>query len=162
MLAKLAVLLHSKIALAIVGAVFVAGTGAVVATATGATSHLPNAFFAQNGSQHAEGTHTPGDHDATKTPEGNKLNQEQAGKISAIDAAGSNFTLTIIHWTGDDQSDKSDDHATPTAKPTPKTTPTTSSLTVKVNSRHEVRRRGKELRRTQGGHVGRGGRRHAI
>jgi hypothetical protein len=57
MLAKLAVLLHSKIALAIVGAVFVAGTGAVVATATGATSHLPNAFFAQNGSQHDEGTH---------------------------------------------------------------------------------------------------------
>jgi hypothetical protein len=136
MFAKLAVLLHSKIALAIIGAVFVAGTGAVVATATGATSHLPSAFFAQNGSQHTEGTHNPGSDDATKTPGSDKQDQskEREGKITALDAAGSSFTLTSTHWASQDQGDSGDDHGTPTVKPTPKSTPTTTSLTVKVNA----------------------------
>ena len=86
MVAKLAVLLNSKIALAIVGAVFVAGTGAVVATTTGATSHLPNAFFAQNGSHHNDGTHTPG---------GVGVHQEAHGVVASVDSAGSSFVLTV-------------------------------------------------------------------
>jgi hypothetical protein len=141
MFAKLAALLHSKIALAVIGAVFVAGTGAVVATATGATSYLPNALFAQNGGQHAEGTHTSGDENTTKTPGSDKQDQsnEREGKITAIGADGSSFTLTSTHWTSDAQGDGSEDHGTPTVKPTPKSTPTTTSLTVKVtaNTKYE-------------------------
>jgi hypothetical protein len=95
MLAKLAVLLHSKIALAIVGVVFVAGTGAVVATTTGATSHLPNAFFAQNESQHGEGTHTSGDDDATRTPTSVGAQEEQLGVVATVNSAGSSFVLTV-------------------------------------------------------------------
>jgi hypothetical protein len=136
MIAKLAALLHSKIALAIIGAMFVAGTGAVVATATGATSYLPNAFFAQNGGQHAEGTHTSGDEDATKTAGSDQQDQshEREGKITAIAAAGSSFTLTSMHSASEDQGDGSDEHGTPTAESTPKATATTTSLTVTVTA----------------------------
>jgi hypothetical protein len=63
MFTKLAALLRSKIALAGTGDEHGADDGAVVATATEATSHLPNALFAQNGGQHAEGTHTDEDKD---------------------------------------------------------------------------------------------------
>jgi hypothetical protein len=94
MFAKLAMLLHSKLALALIGAVLVAG-GAVVATASGATAHLPQALFAQNGAQRAEATHTPGDDEATKTPGANEENKDLEGKIASIDAAGSSFVLTV-------------------------------------------------------------------
>jgi hypothetical protein len=126
MIAKLAALLHSKIALAIIGATFVAGTGAVVATATGATSHLPQAFFAQNGSHH-------GDDDTTKTPGGVGEHQETHGVVASVNSAGSSFSLTVTHEANDDQGGTSDEHGTPTAKSTPtKSTPTTSTLVVKV------------------------------
>jgi Domain of unknown function (DUF5666) len=123
MFAKLAALLHSKIALAIIGATFVAGTGAVVATATGATSRLPQALFAQNGSQH-------GDDDATKTPGGVGEHQETHGVVASVNSAGSSFTLTVTHEANDDQGGSSDEHGTPTAK----STPTTSTLVVKVTA----------------------------
>jgi hypothetical protein len=89
MLAKLAALLHSKIGIAIVGAVLVAGGGAAVATATGATSHLPLVSFAQNGS------HDHGDDDATKTPNGVGEHQERHGVVASVNSAGSSFVLTV-------------------------------------------------------------------
>jgi uncharacterized protein DUF5666 len=89
MLAKLAALLHSKIGIAIVGAVLVAGGGAAVATATGATSHLPLVSFAQNGS------HSHGDDDATKTPGGIGEHQERHGVVASVNSAGSSFVLTV-------------------------------------------------------------------
>jgi Domain of unknown function (DUF5666) len=89
MLAKLAALLHSKIGIAIVGAVLVAGGGAAVATATGATSHLPLISFAQNGS------HDHGDDDATKTPGGVGEHQERHGVVASVNSAGSSFALTV-------------------------------------------------------------------
>jgi hypothetical protein len=132
MLAKLAVLLHSKIALAIAGAVLVAGTGAVVATFTGATAYLPNAFFAQHGSQHDEGTQTSEDDDATKTPGGVGDHQERDGIVASVNSAGSSFVLTIKHEAGDSSEDTGGEHGTPTT--TPKSTPTTSTLSVNVNA----------------------------
>src|SRR5690348_10497278 len=104
MLAKLALLLHSKIGIAIIGAVFVAGTGAVVATATGATSHLPNAFFAQNGSHNHE------DGDGTKTPGGVGEHQEVHGVVASVDSAGSSFVLNVKHEADDNHGDTHDDH----------------------------------------------------
>jgi hypothetical protein len=133
MLAKLAALLHSKIALAIIGATLVAGTGAVVATATGATSRLPQVLYAQNGA-HGEGTHTADDHESTKTPGDNQGHEETHGVVASINAAGSSFTLTVKHEADDDQDGTSDEHGTPTANSTPKPTPTTSTLIVKVNA----------------------------
>jgi hypothetical protein len=123
MFAKLAALLHSKIALAIIGATFVAGTGAVVATATGATSRLPQAFFAQNGSH-------PGDDDTTKTPGGVGEHQETHGVVASVNSAGSSFTLTVTHEANDNEGGAGDEHGTPTAK----STPTTSTLVVKVTA----------------------------
>ena len=120
MLAKLAVLLHSKIGIAIVGAILVAGGGAAVATATGVTAHLPLASFAQNGSHN--------DDDATKTPGGVGEHQERHGVVASIDSAGSSFVLTVKHEADDDQDDTRDDHGTPTAAPT------TSTLTVNVTT----------------------------
>src|SRR5215467_6133428 len=73
MLSKLAMLLHSKIGIAIVGAVVVAGGGAAVATATGVTSHLPLVSFAQNGSHNHD--------DATKTSDGVGEHQELEGVV---------------------------------------------------------------------------------
>jgi len=128
MLAKLAVLLHSKIGIAIIGAVFVAGTGAVVATTTGATSHLPNAFFAQNGSHNHE------DGDGTKTPGGVGEHQEVHGVVASLDSAGSSFVLNVKHEADDNHGDTHDDHGTPTVAPTPKSTPTTSPITVIVTA----------------------------
>jgi hypothetical protein len=128
MLAKLAALLHSKIGIAIVGAVFVAGTGAVVATATGATSHLPLVSFAQDGS------HNHGDDDATKTPGGIGEQQETHGVVASVNSAGSSFALTVKHEADDDHSDTSDEHGTPTTAAAPKSTPTTSNLTVNVTA----------------------------
>jgi Domain of unknown function (DUF5666) len=89
MLAKLAALLHSKIGIAIVGAVLVAGGGAAVATATGATSHLPLVSFAQDGS------HDHGDDGATKTPDGIGEHQERHGVVASFNSAGSSFVLTV-------------------------------------------------------------------
>lgn len=106
MFAKLAALLHSKIALASVGAVLVAGGGAVVATATGATSRLPLASFAQNGS------HDHGNDDATKTPTGGGESQERHGVVASVNSAGATFVLTV----------------------TKEDTKTSSSLTVRVTS----------------------------
>jgi hypothetical protein len=136
MFAKLAALLHTKIGIAIIGAILIAGTGAVVATATGAASQLPNAFFAQNGGRHVQGTHTPDSEDATKTSDSNNQDQgkEHEGQISAIDTAGSSFTLTVKHGASDDQGETSDEHGTPTTTAAPKPTPTTTTYTVTVNA----------------------------
>jgi hypothetical protein len=95
MLARLAVLLHSKIAVALVGVVCVDGAGAVVATTSGATSHLPHAFFAQNGSQHGEGAHTSADDDASGTPSGVGAHKEQHGVVATVNSAGSSFVHTV-------------------------------------------------------------------
>jgi hypothetical protein len=89
MLVKLAALLHSKIGIAIVGAVLVAGGGAAVATATGATSRLPLVSFAQDGS------HNHADDDATKTPGGVGEHQERHGVVASVNSAGSSFALTV-------------------------------------------------------------------
>jgi hypothetical protein len=125
MLAKLAALLHSKIGIAIVGAVLLAGGGAAVATATGATSHLPLVSFAQNGSHNHE------DGDATKTPGGVGEHQETHGVVASVNSAGSSFVLTVKHE-ADDNGDTGGEHGTPTT--TSKSTPTTSTLTVNVNA----------------------------
>ncbi len=128
MLAKLAMLLHSKMGIAIVGAVLVAGGGAAVATATGATSHLPLASFAQDGSHNHE------DDDATKTSNGVGEHQETHGVVASVNSAGSSFILTVQHEADDDHGDTSDEHGPPTTASTPKSTPTTSTLTVNVTA----------------------------
>jgi Domain of unknown function (DUF5666) len=126
MLAKLSMLLHSKIGIAIVGAVLVAGGGAVVATATGATSHLPLASFVQNGS------HSHEDDDPTKSPNGVGEHQEIHGVVASVNSAG--FILTVQHEADDDNGDATDEHGTPTTASVPKSTPTTSTLTVMVTA----------------------------
>jgi hypothetical protein len=127
MLAKLTALLHSKIALAIIGATLVAGTGAVVASA--ATGQSPTGVLAFANRQflgQSTGTHTTSGDD-----EGNACDnqhQQVSGAITQIDATGMSFTLTSKHTS--DEAGTSDEHGTPTAKPTP----TTTTHTVKVNS----------------------------
>jgi hypothetical protein len=126
MLTKLSMLLHSKIGIAIVGAVLVAGGGAVVATATGATSHLPLASFVQNGS------HSHEDDDPTKSPNGVGEHQEIHGVVASVNSAG--FVLTVQHEADDDNGDATDEHGTSTTASVPKSTPTTSTLPVKVTA----------------------------
>jgi hypothetical protein len=127
MLAKLTALLHSKIALAIIGATLVAGTGAVVASA--ATGQSPTDVLAFANRQFlgpSTGTHT-----TSGDEEGNACDsqhQQVSGAITQIDATGMSFTLTSKHTA--DESGASDEHGTPTAKPTP----TTTTHTVKVNA----------------------------
>ncbi|HEY7021347.1 MAG TPA: DUF5666 domain-containing protein [Ktedonobacterales bacterium] len=129
MLAKLAALLHSKIGIAIVGAVLVAGGGAAVATATGATSHLPLVSFAQDGS------HNHGDDDATKTPGGIGEHQEVHGVVASVNSAGSSFVLTVKHEADDGHSDSGDEHGTPTTTAT--STPSTVTVTVTADTKFE-------------------------
>jgi hypothetical protein len=124
MLAKLAALFHSKVGIAAVGAILVAGGGAAVATTTGATSHLPLASFAQNGSRD--------DDDATKTPGGVGEQQEIEGIVASVNGAGSSFVLTVKHEADDSHGDSSDEHGTPTTAATPKST--TSAVTVSVTT----------------------------
>ena len=126
MLAKLIMLLHSKIGIAIVGAVLVAGGGAVVATATGATSRPPLASFVQNGS------HSHEDDDPTKSPNGVGEHQEIHGVVASVNSAG--FILTVQHEADDDHADATDEHGTPAAASVPKSAPTTSTLTVMVTA----------------------------
>src|SRR5215468_730046 len=119
MLAKLTALLHSKIALAIIGATLVAGTGAVVASA--ATGQSPTDVLAFANRQflgQSTGTHTTSGDD-----EGNACDsqhQQVSGAITHLDATGMSFTLTSKHTA--DEAGTSDEHGTPTAKPTPTTT----------------------------------------
>ena len=130
MLAKLTALLHSKIALAIIGATLVAGTGAVVASA--ATGQSPTGVLAFANRQFL-GQSTEA-HDPSGDEEGDTCDsqhQHVSGAITHLDATGMSFTLTSQH-TADEagSSDTSDEHGTPSAKPTPTTTP----HTVKVNA----------------------------
>jgi hypothetical protein len=92
MLAKLAGLFHSKLALALVGAMLIGGGGAVVAT--GVTSHLTTAFafHAQNG-PHAEATHTASD-DKQGDQESGDQDHDLNGSVTSINSAGSSFVLT--------------------------------------------------------------------
>jgi hypothetical protein len=133
MLAKLTALLHSKIALGIIGATLVAGTGAVVASA--ATGQSPTAVLAFANRQflgQSTGTHdTSGDDEGDEGNACDSQHQHITGAISHIDATGMSFTLSVTHR-ADDAGD-SDTHAgTPTAKATPTVTITTH--TVKVSA----------------------------
>jgi hypothetical protein len=125
MLAKLTALLHSKIALAIIGAALVAGTGAAVASA--ATGQSPTAVlaFANRGFL----GQSTGTHDTSGDDEGNACDsqhQQISGAITQIDTAGMSFTLSVTR-----HADESDTHeGTPTAKATPAVTTTTHTVKV--------------------------------
>jgi hypothetical protein len=127
MLAKLTALLHSKIALAIIGATLVAGTGAVVASA--ATGQSPTGVLAFANRQFLG--QSTGTHDTSGDDEGDTCDSQHQhvnGAISHIDAAGMSFTLSVTH-----RAEESDTHeGTPTTKATP--TVTTTTHTVKVSA----------------------------
>jgi uncharacterized protein DUF5666 len=131
MLAKLAALFHSKIGIAIVGAVLLAGGGAAVATATGATAHLPLVSFAQNGSHKHEND------DATKTPGGIGEHQEIEGVVASVNSAGPSFVLTVKHEADDGHSDSTDEHGTPTTAATSESTPSTVTVSVTTDTKFE-------------------------
>jgi hypothetical protein len=124
MFAKLAVLLHSKIALAIVGATLVAGTGAVVASAATGQSPASVLAFANRQFLHtSNGDNTSSDDHGDAC---DSQHQDITGAIASIDASGTSFTLIVKH--GGDESDSHD--GTPTAR----STPTTTTPTVTVNA----------------------------
>jgi hypothetical protein len=133
MLAKLTALLHSKIALAIIGATLVAGTGAVVASA--ATGQSPTAVLAFANRQflgQSTGTHTTnGDDEGDEGNACDSQHQHLTGAITRLDAAGMGFTLSVTHR-ADDAGDSATHEGTPTAKTTPTVTITTH--TVKVSA----------------------------
>jgi hypothetical protein len=130
MLAKLTALLHSKIALAIIGATLVAGTGAVVASA--ATGQSPTSVLAFANRQFLG--QSTGTHDASGDDEGDACDSQHqhiSGAITHIDTASMGFTLSVTHHA--DESGAADTHeGTPTAKSTPTVTITTH--TVKVSA----------------------------
>jgi hypothetical protein len=130
MLAKLTALLHSKIALAIIGATLVAGTGAAVASA--ATGQSPTSVLAFANRQFLG--QSTGTHDTSGDDEGDACDsqhQHVSGAITHLDAAGMSFTLSVTHHA--DDSGAADTHeGTPTAKTTP--TVTTTTHTVKVTA----------------------------
>jgi Domain of unknown function (DUF5666) len=146
MFAKIVVLLHSKVAVAIVGGLLVAGTGGVVTTAaTGQTpmalianaTHLGNAGAHNNSDDHSKDDHS---NDQGK----NGQNAHVEGTIASL--GSSSFVLTVGHDNDEsnendengEQHDANDDHGTPTASPsTTTTTPTTVNVTVNEQTKFE-------------------------
>jgi hypothetical protein len=131
MLAKLTALLHSKIALAIIGATLVAGTGAVVASA--ATGQSPTDVLAFANRQflgQSTGTHTTsGDDEGNEGDTCDSQHQQVSGAITHLDAAGMSFTLSVTHR-ADDSGAAETHEGTPTAKATPTATITTHTVKV--------------------------------
>jgi hypothetical protein len=133
MFAKLAVLLHSKIALAIIGGLFVAGTGGVIATAaTGQTplTLVANATRLGSAGAHSDtGDNKQDDHSKDQGKSGQSAHLE--GTITSL--GSSTFVLSGLHENDEDnggQHDANDDHGTPTADATTAAT----SVTVTVNA----------------------------
>jgi hypothetical protein len=141
MLAKIAVLLHSKVAIAIFGGLLVAGTGGVVATV--ATGQSPVTLVANATHLGPTGTHTNSG-DNSKDDQGqNEQNARLEGTIARL--GSSSFVLTAAHEDDEsnesnEQHDVNDDHGTPTAGATSApttTTPTTVSVTVNAQTKFE-------------------------
>jgi hypothetical protein len=86
MLAKLAILLHGKVALAVIGGLLVVGTGATAAAA--ATGHLPITI---PGITHSEATHTP---DADGNNDNHAHTVAVEGTLKAYDATAHTITVT--------------------------------------------------------------------
>ena len=117
MLAKLTALLHSKIALGIIGAVLVVGTGAAVASA--ATGQSPTGVLAFANRQFLG--QSTGTHDTSGDEEGDTCDgqhQHVSGAITHLDATGMSFTLSVTHH-ADDAGAAETHEGTPTAKTTP-------------------------------------------
>lgn len=94
MAGKLALLLKSKLAVAIFGAVLIASAGSAAAlAASGGAIQTP--FTAPTSSQHGDGQH----HDGQRNDQGNNENDnnEAEGKITSLDAGNSSFALTDEH-----------------------------------------------------------------
>jgi hypothetical protein len=143
MFAKIAVLLHSKVAIAILGGLLVAGTGGVVATA--ATGQSPvtlvaNATHLGNAGAHNDSGDTSKD-DHSKDQGKNGQTAHLEGTIASL--GSSSFVLNSVHENDEsnengEQHDANDDHGTPTASPsTTTTTPTTVSVTVNEQTKFE-------------------------
>jgi hypothetical protein len=144
MFAKIAVLLHSKVAIAIVGGLLVAGTGGVVATA--ATGQAPvtliaNATRLGNAGAHNDSDdHSKDDHSNDQGK--NAQNAHVEGTIASL--GSSSFVLTVGHDNDEsnendesgEQHDANDDHGTPAASATT-TTPTTVNVTVNEQTKFE-------------------------
>jgi len=107
MLAKLAALVQSKIALAAIGGALVVGGGAAAAAATG-NLHIPGVALE---SHHGDATHTPGDGNHGHTIAIN-------GTLKAYDAGGKTITVNGTKSDECDDNEGQGDDKTPTATKT--------------------------------------------
>lgn len=99
MVGKLALVLKSKLAIAILGAVLIAAGGSAAAmAASGGSLQLPLIAHGQSTSQHANGgSHDDGNSQSDKHDDDQNGGHEADGIISSIDAGNSSFVLKSEH-----------------------------------------------------------------